>query len=563
MIGSKIGGRYRIVKELGKGAFGQTYLAQDTNIPGNPQCVVKHLKPQADDELTLREARRLFKSEAIVLSKLNHPQIPRLLAHYQEDFHLVQEFISGHDLNEEIYPGKIWQESEVKELLLDVLPILEFIHQQNVIHRDVKPSNLVRRESDQKLVLIDFGAVKEIKTLMLASGGQAVPSVVVGTRGYMPTEQLKGRPRPNSDIYALGVMAILALTGLALTELEEDEETGELIWEQHAQVSKKLAAIINRMVHSDYLKRYSSATEAIQDLAPTSRSWLRKDRPKKRDKLGCWLGLGLTVVTLVGVGLLYSPVRAIYLFNQAKGLSHQGKYREAISLHNQILDTYPHATNSLVEKGYALSKLGRIDEMLDACMKAVEIKVDFVEALNCQGLALQKLGRNEEALQAYTQVVELQRDFYAAWNNRGETLMHLRRYPEALESFEKAILYNQDYLFAWNNRGNVLFSMQRYPEAVAAYDKAISLDSNYKYAWNGRGNARRSLKRYQDAISDYNHAIALDGRFYEAWYNKGLALINLEENEMAFAAFSEAITIKPDYGAAIQKREEVRRRLNF
>ncbi|HEY9651402.1 MAG TPA: protein kinase, partial [Coleofasciculaceae cyanobacterium] len=165
-----LGGRYKIINQLAAGGFGQTFLAQDTHLPGEPQCVVKKLKPQTRDAENLLMARRLFDTEAQALYQLgNHSQIPRLLAHFEEEqeFYLVQEFIDGEPLTEELTGSKLWSQTEVIAMLMDILQVLEFVHQQQVIHRDIKPPNLIRRKSDGKIVLIDFGAVKQVSTQIL------------------------------------------------------------------------------------------------------------------------------------------------------------------------------------------------------------------------------------------------------------------------------------------------------------------------------------------------------------------------------------------------------------
>ncbi|MEH2111857.1 protein kinase domain-containing protein [Nostoc sp.] len=266
MIGKLLDHRYQVIRVLAMGGFGQTYIAEDTRRPGNPICVVKHLKPGTDPRV-FDTAKRLFNSEAETLERLgNHDQIPRLLAYFDEnqEFYLVQEYIEGHTLAEELIPGKRWNESQVIQLLQEVLEILEFVHRQGVIHRDIKPDNIIRRASDNKLVLVDFGAVKQLRTQMVAVGGQASATVVIGTPGYMPTEQGQGKPRPNSDIYSLGVIAIQALTGLQPTELQEDPETGEIIWRHSVTVNHRLAAVLSKMVRYHFKDRYQSATEALQ-----------------------------------------------------------------------------------------------------------------------------------------------------------------------------------------------------------------------------------------------------------------------------------------------------------
>ena len=159
-----IAGHYRIVKKLGSGAFGHTYLAEDTHLPDNKRCVVKQLKPNSTDDFTLATAKRLFPREAAILNKLGeHPQIPRLLAHLEEDqeFYLVQEYIEGHDLDQEIKSGTKLEESAVVKILDEILTILTFVHQEKVIHRDLKPSNIMRRTEDGKLFLIDFGLAQK------------------------------------------------------------------------------------------------------------------------------------------------------------------------------------------------------------------------------------------------------------------------------------------------------------------------------------------------------------------------------------------------------------------
>ncbi|BAY07166.1 serine/threonine protein kinase [Calothrix sp. NIES-2098] len=267
MIGKLLDHRYQVIRVLATGGFGQTYIAQDTRRPGNPICVVKHLKPTSSDPRVFDTAKRLFNSEAETLEILGkHDRIPRLLAYFDEnqEFYLVQEFIEGNTLSEELLPGKRWSENQVVQLLQEVLGILEFVHSQGVIHRDIKPDNIIRRASDNKFVLVDFGAVKQLRTHLAASGTQPTATVVIGTPGYMPTEQGQGKPRPNSDIYSLGIIAIQAITGVAATALQEDANTGELLWQHLVTVNSKLAAVLSKMVRYHFKDRYQNATEALQ-----------------------------------------------------------------------------------------------------------------------------------------------------------------------------------------------------------------------------------------------------------------------------------------------------------
>lgn len=271
MIGKLLDQRYRVVEKLGKGGFGYTYLALDTRRPGNPTCVVKHLQPATDDPDFLPTARRLFSREAETLEKLgNHDQIPRLLAYFEEneEFYLVQEFVAGQCLSLEMAPGVRWTEEQVIKLLQEVLPILEFVHSNGVIHRDIKPDNLIRRVSDNKIVLVDFGSVKQVKTYSRTTPEHLqTETIAIGTPGYMPSEQGQGRPRPCSDIYALGMTSIQALTGLNPMQFGEDPANGEILWQHHTQVSDQLASILHKMVRHYFKYRYQSATEVLNALA--------------------------------------------------------------------------------------------------------------------------------------------------------------------------------------------------------------------------------------------------------------------------------------------------------
>lgn len=267
MINNLLDGRYRIKKLLGRGGFGQTYLAEDTKRPGNPPCVVKHLHPQSKDPEFIAIARRLFASEAETLEKLGDlDQLPRLYAYFEEnnEFFLVQEFIDGNPLSHELEPSKPWEETQVIEMLQSILSILVAIHNRGVIHRDIKPENIIRRKSDRKLVLIDFGAVKQV----MQDTGRSNVSVAIGTSGYISAEQAQGKPKFASDIYAVGMLAIQALTGVPPSHFGEDSN-GEVQWQICVDlnlISPHLIDILEKMVKRDYRQRFASAEDVLNAL---------------------------------------------------------------------------------------------------------------------------------------------------------------------------------------------------------------------------------------------------------------------------------------------------------
>jgi CHASE2 domain-containing sensor protein/predicted Ser/Thr protein kinase len=274
MLGQTLAKRYKLTRILGAGGFGQTYLAIDIKQSHQPphllnQCVVKQLKPASQDPNFLLVARRLFETEADTLKRLgSHDRIPKLVDYFEEDgeFYLVQEFIDGQSLEDEIKQAGKLSEAEIISLLKDVLPTLSFIHQHHVVHRDLKPDNLIRRRDKGDIVLIDFGAVKEIRTRLL-TGEQTKLTIGIGTQGYTPSEQLSGKPNYSSDLYALGMTAIHALTGRSPTDLPEDFGSLDPRWQDYAQVSPGLAILLSKMTRHYIYQRYSSTNEVLHDLA--------------------------------------------------------------------------------------------------------------------------------------------------------------------------------------------------------------------------------------------------------------------------------------------------------
>jgi eukaryotic-like serine/threonine-protein kinase len=263
MLGKLMRMRYRITEHLVSTEYSDTYLAEDENLPDRPFCLVKRLKSQSEktSQMFDREAKFLY-----LLGK--HDRIPELLACFTENgyFYLVYDFIEGQPLSQEFIEGQPWEEHQVIALLQDILEILVFVHERNVIHRDVHPDNLIIRTSDRKIVLIDFGAVKEINTSQNSTGQTKSHG---GTQqDYIPPEQAIGSPQLCSDIYAVGIMGIQALTGMKPKQFRVDN-MGNLIWRQNAQVTPQLASVLDRMVLYAFPQRYPSATEAlraIQDL---------------------------------------------------------------------------------------------------------------------------------------------------------------------------------------------------------------------------------------------------------------------------------------------------------
>jgi len=264
--------RYRIVRVLGQGGFGRTYLAQDQN-RFDEYCVLKEFVPARGEPQQIQKAKELFKREATVLYQLRHPQIPQFHAFFEQEqrLFLVQDYVEGKNyrtlLAERLRRQQTFSESEVHDLLLKVLPVLDYIHSCGVIHRDISPDNLMLREKDQMPVLIDFGVVKDIASQLQPARPSGATSV--GKLGYAPSEQLQtGRVYPASDLYTLAVTALVLLTGREPQEMYDDQ-TLTWRWQQYVTLNPHFASVLQKMLSHRPGDRYASAKEVLKALGET------------------------------------------------------------------------------------------------------------------------------------------------------------------------------------------------------------------------------------------------------------------------------------------------------
>ncbi|MBE9179752.1 serine/threonine protein kinase [Oculatella sp. LEGE 06141] len=277
---SILGLRYRIRRELGHGGFGRTYLAEDINRFNEP-CVLKEFAPQVEGTYALQKAEELFGREAGILYKLQHPQIPQFRELFRATFEdrdhlfLVQDYIDGQTYQQLLETrkqqrGVCFSEVEATQLLVQLLPVLQYLHGIGVIHRDISPDNIILRSDDQMPVLIDFGGVKQISAAaaqyVQMNQAIAAPPTRLGKMGYAPDEQMQmGRAYPPSDLYALAVTVLVLLTGDDPQDLLSGSPRQN--WQDRVHLSPTLIAVLTHMLASNPVDRYQSAEEVLQALA--------------------------------------------------------------------------------------------------------------------------------------------------------------------------------------------------------------------------------------------------------------------------------------------------------
>jgi len=342
MIGQLLTGRYLILEKLGVGGFSETYLARDKYLPRHPLCVVKYLKLSSSNEISPEVAQQLFENEARLLERLgrDYAQIPTLFAycHEQEQMYLVQEYVEGENLDSYLAGGKRLTSKAAIALLLDLLPVLDYIHSHRVVHGDIKPSNLIRRRRDGRVFLIDFGVACLLpETQSSAKLDGEANSLVMGTPGYMADEQHQGISQSNSDLYSLGILIIHLLTRVHPRQFQQNPISGNLDWQPHLGkqiLEPKLIKILDHLVQPQCRDRYQQASEVLADLKalPKTTSLQQWWKSSKWQKLTSQLAVPMAAMLIMG------GLGAQYFSSHSK---------QATSLISQLKQALPQSNNQL------------------------------------------------------------------------------------------------------------------------------------------------------------------------------------------------------------------------
>ncbi|MEL7333943.1 MAG: serine/threonine-protein kinase, partial [Cyanobacteria bacterium J06560_2] len=527
--------RYDIIRDLAEGSFGKTFLAEDTQMPTRQRCVIKQLKPVNDDRPgVVQLIQERFAREAAVLEAVGqgHSQIPRLLAYFhlgdetERQFYLVQEWVQGTPLSERVHTP--WSEGKVYELLVSALGAIAHVHSQNIIHRDIKPDNIIIRESDNLPCLIDFGAVKELMNTVVSPAKSQASSVVIGTLGFMSPEQAVGRPVFSSDLYSLAMTAIYLLTARSPLEIPTDSRNGRLLWTPLAPaVSPRFAGILTRAIHPSAPTRFASASDMLAVLTepqeqsqvqsvPVSASISPKDRPQHSPPSPSTKGAPAVVTTTENTTVTTPALSEPTIQSQSRPLKKEQlpKRRVAFSTLTSSLFSkqspwlkvggttagvlllglisivgyrtlgsgplFSKAELDTSSPGALSAGIASLEKKVEARPKNKTAQLQLIEGYIGSGGYETALAQIDDVVQIFSddEVVQSQALYW-----KGVVEMYRGDYKEAANTITRVIEVDDTNVRAVNLLGRIYQETGQYDDALAQFQAATDLDSDFALAY--------------------------------------------------------------------------------
>lgn len=597
-----VGGRYLITQYLDGNGGIDTYLADNLHRQYQSPCSVKQIKlPDVHGDRKMKIERR-FAEELLILERLGyHEQIPQLWDHFEEndEFYLVQEYIQGDSLGQKIAHQKL-STLQIVQILESALVVLEFIHCNRIIHRNLKPDNLIIRARDQQVILTNFGILTDLKTPPNATLSDSHKQE---RKNYWSPEQIAGRPTVSSDLYALGMTVIEAFTLVKPGTLIRNQQTGKLVWAQNLDLDRRLLKIVDKMIELDLGQRYQSAKKILDDLQKINSTQLKsvetsaiaqRSNAFRFSPLPVIVGVLGIICLLASIEFAFPIIRpAYYWYRGKKFLPSQPQI--ALNIFTKALDLKPQSHLAWSGRGDALSTLEQYPQALEAYIQATELNPDSVRDWKKRGDTLYRLENYTEAIAAYNRALKLDRDNGELYNRKGRALSRLQQYESALAMQQAALeieRFNPQFL---SDRAENLLALKRYYNALTAFNRVqaiepskiqlwqakflvlealnrpqeaqrVSREVNNGYIkmlqeqpqdesiWLERGNFLVTNKMYQKAVDSYDRAIELKPNFYRAWLARGKALIELGQNLEALTALDKALQIRPQSYLALQAK---------
>lgn len=587
--------RYKVIKLLGKGGFGRTFLAHDTDNL-NERCVVKQLTFQSTNAWMKQKAIQLFEGEAQQLQQLGtHPQIPALLGYFEDEgcLYLIQQYIEGKNLKQLLEHQGPFTGEQIEQILLNLLPVLQYIHERGVIHRDIKPDNIMHIPGTGKYVLIDFGVAKPIP-----DPAKELSGTVLGSPGFAPFEQMRlGIATPSGDLFGLGASCFYLLSQTSPSTLATELGYSWLeSWYSYVSqpLSPLLRQVLSQLLQKEASNRYQSAEAALKALsrtvptpgasatattlpkastlplpvqvqnsleaslpptkvvessvdrrskpfifylAPQSNTTaLQKDSsPRMSRKV---VGSALFTLTLLG-GIGYVVAQGLQSAVSPKAIT-VAEVNRQVQVH--------------LQQGDQKFAQGDYQRALREYAAAIQKDPENAEAHFNSGITKRRLNDRKGAIAHYTTAIRLKPTSVDAYNNRGLVRSELGDKLAAIADFTEAIRLNPQHVQAYNNRGTIYSEVGKKQAAIADYSQAVQIDAQYYEAYFNRGIVQSDLGNTKAAIADYSQVIRLNSNYAQAYNNRGIAYVNLGNLKKAIADYTQAIRVDPKYARAYTNR---------
>jgi serine/threonine protein kinase len=580
-----IRGRYEVIESMGHSEMIQTYLVKDRHLPHKDQYIIKEFTPVADDIETLNQTRDRLDEKNQELGRLNDKdKSPTLLTSFRENekFYIVQEYIAGHNLDQEIIPGKCWNEAQTVDLLIEILEALEVVHWQNLAHLNLKPANLRRRQRDGKIVLIDFGILKTINSPPASS--DTLQAQLIGTPGYVPPADYQDfqkisldrsidtslePSRFSRDIYAVGMIGIQAITGIRPDHLCRDKQTGEMIWlysilpdQVRGMVKPELALILSKMIRHNPNDRYLEASEVLKSLRTLKHELSQATPPSKspafllNKRLIAGGIAGLCLLTGLGYWLLQKnslqrqvaqcnqPITLTQEANKANLINHQVivAANQVIQACEQVTAKNQASSDSLKNRGKAALVLwkselalghpdvakNQLNSALAAFQNAAEINAADPQTFFYMGLTQRLLGNTAGYAGAYRQAIGL----YA---NKNTASIQQEDIPILVKLANFLSQEENDF----DNANNILTKAETKAESVAADPKDLPRDLIYN-----QGSLHARGKSYPYARRFFERLVSIEPNNFYALRSLGFVYLLLDQTNEAQRAFDQALAVK-------------------
>ena len=528
-----VGGRYAITGYLGGNKGIESYIADNLHRQYQSPCLVKQIEiPDIRHDSNTKIERR-YAEELSILERLGyHEQIPQLWDHFAEndEFYLVQEYISSENLAQKIFEQDLTV-GEVVQILESALGVLSFIHQNRIIHRNIKPSNLLIPPGEQQVIITDFGILQDIQNLPPTTADTTLEQ-----QNYCSPEQIAGRPTISSDIYALGMSMVEALTSTPPSKFTRDSQTGRLLWQaEGSEIDRRLIKIIDKMTHLDLGQRYQSAEKILGDLQKIKPHSLAKSsvkqqsniKPKasERRRSGLEVPKFALIVGLLGIVCVLGSIE--FAFPTVRPLFYWYRGEKQLPKNPQ--------------------------SALSSFTQAIDIKPQSSLAWSGRGDALFDLKQYSKAVEAYAEAIELNPQEFSNWMKQGDSFYQLERLSEAIAVYDRALELEQGNAELYNHRGQALYDMGDYQTALAMQDAALEIDRFKPQYLSDRARALLALGENDDALASFNRVQAVALPMVELWQDKSLALKALGRPQEAERVNREALNA---YNQLLQKQPQ-------